>query len=81
MAGEEHSSGCYPLKARHLRRGCLRPVGCFPKSGVPLRGPCSKDYSIVRVYWGPFILGNYHQPNRIPAVLLGSTANKTQFPE
>ena len=28
--------------------------------GYLYRGPQKKDYSLVGVYWGPLILGNYH---------------------
>ena len=35
--------------------------GGFPKLGVPSwGGPHNKDYSILGLYWGPLILGNYH---------------------
>ena len=37
-----------------------RGYGGFPKLGVPFGCPNNKDYSILGLYWGPLMLGNYH---------------------
>ena len=57
-----------PERCRRVRLAC---IWGFPK----IRGTCL-GVPIIRIivywglYWGPFILGNYHILGRVPAVLL-----------
>ena len=38
----------------------IRGYAGFPELRIPFGGPHDKDYRILGLSWGPFILGNHH---------------------